>query len=364
MAIGSLRGSGGLGFVNLDRRQQVHRMGLHSSMEVFTRYNCVTDRYSRHRVLVGDNAFLHVRSEPPCHQKAKVSALDRRMSKSTKRPRRRDDLNQDNSEGGEPHSKASPSTRKPRSAQQGKVETVLDTKTVSAAVDRPEASILSNLSPADESAVPKGRNLSADRLALGDNQQRSHPELRDGAERAEQVVAVSVTLPQEQALQAEESELHQPPLGLENGVEQERVQAQHPPMAHELALGSLWDTSTSSHTEPEELASGERPSHVQAVPEHGRTAAGRVKVWTGELAAHREQSARVSDQGSNPVYILTAITLGLPAVILILLVGMNPGMYDGAFMAFVTLLVLSAVVIAVVFEIKRFVDHPSDPDHA
>ena len=70
-------------------------------------------------------------------------------------------------------------------------------------------------------------------------------------------------------------------------------------------------------------------------------------------------------QGSaNPTPILAAITLGIPALLLIPLVGMNPGIQDGTFVTVLSFLVLSAFVTAVVFEIKRLVDQPSEEnDH-
>jgi hypothetical protein len=323
--------------------------------------NYVTDGYGRDTVILRDDALLGVKAQHPCHEKANVSPLASSMSKAPKRPRHRDDRNQDNGESGAPNPKASASTRKPRSAPKRKADPVVDTKTMTAAGDSPEVSITSSLSP-EQGLLPKVYDLSADSISPGEDQQRSRPEIRDGAAREEQAVALAETLHQGQALQEEESNLHQSPLRIESGVEQEPVQARHPPMADEFKSGNRANDVNSLRPDREEETTGEWPSHIQAVPAHGRKASGRVKVWTGELAAHREQSTPVSDQGPNPIYILVAITLGVPTVILVLLVGMNSGMQDGAFMTLVTLLVLSAVVIAVVLEIKRFVDHPSDSD--
>jgi hypothetical protein len=47
-------------------------------------------------------------------------------------------------------------------------------------------------------------------------------------------------------------------------------------------------------------------------------------------------------------------------LLLIPLVGLNPGVQDGTFTTVVTFLVVSAFVTAVVFEIKRLADQPSD----
>jgi hypothetical protein len=66
-------------------------------------------------------------------------------------------------------------------------------------------------------------------------------------------------------------------------------------------------------------------------------------------------------QGSaNPLYILVGVTLGIPALLLIPLVGMNPGVQDGTFVTVLSFLVLSAFITAAVFEVKRLADQPSD----
>ena len=86
-------------------------------------------------------------------------------------------------------------------------------------------------------------------------------------------------------------------------------------------------------------------------------------MWTREISTRRAQRAQRSEELANPIYILAAITLGIPALLMILLVGMNPGVQDGSFISILTLLVGSAFVIAAVFEIKRLADQPSDADH-
>jgi hypothetical protein len=76
------------------------------------------------------------------------------------------------------------------------------------------------------------------------------------------------------------------------------------------------------------------------------------------------KSPAVEAQGAaNPVSILAAITFGIPALLLIPLVGMNPGVQDGTFVTVLSFLVLSAFLTAAVFEIKRLVDQPSDQNH-
>jgi hypothetical protein len=70
-----------------------------------------------------------------------------------------------------------------------------------------------------------------------------------------------------------------------------------------------------------------------------------------------------SGEPVNPVYLLGAITLGIPAFLMILVIGLNPGVQDGTFVSVLTLLMGSAFVIAAVFEIKRLADQPSETDH-
>ena len=100
-----------------------------------------------------------------------------------------------------------------------------------------------------------------------------------------------------------------------------------------------------------------------AASDRVRNASGRVKVWTREIAMRRAQRAQRSEASANPIYILAAITLGVPALLMILLIGMNPGIQDGSFVSILTLLVGSAFIIAAVFEIKRLADQPSETDH-
>jgi hypothetical protein len=66
---------------------------------------------------------------------------------------------------------------------------------------------------------------------------------------------------------------------------------------------------------------------------------------------------------ANLIYILAALTLGIPALLMILLIGMNPGVQDGSLVSILTLLVGSAFIIAAVFEIKRLADQPSETNH-
>jgi hypothetical protein len=106
-----------------------------------------------------------------------------------------------------------------------------------------------------------------------------------------------------------------------------------------------------------------KPLSFAVWPPRLRAASGRVKVWTREIAMRRAQRAQYSEEPANPIYLLAAITLGIPALLMIPLIGMNPGVRDGTFAQVLTFLVVSAFVIAAVFEIKRLADQPSDADH-
>jgi hypothetical protein len=106
-----------------------------------------------------------------------------------------------------------------------------------------------------------------------------------------------------------------------------------------------------------------KPSAIEVWTPRLRAASGRVKVWTREISTRRAQRAQRSEAPANPIYILAALTLGIPALLMILLIGMNPGVQDGSFVSILTLLVGSAFVIAAVFEIKRLADQPSETDH-
>jgi len=104
-------------------------------------------------------------------------------------------------------------------------------------------------------------------------------------------------------------------------------------------------------------------THLRTASDRARSVSGRVKVWTQEIAARRAQRPHTSDKAANPIGILAGITLGIPALLLIPLIGMNPGVQDGTFVTVLSFIVLSAFVTAVVFEIKRLVDHPSEENH-
>jgi hypothetical protein len=93
-----------------------------------------------------------------------------------------------------------------------------------------------------------------------------------------------------------------------------------------------------------------------------KDASKRVAVWTRETSMRRGEEAPRSE-AANPIFLVAAITLGIPALLMVLLVGMNPGIQAGSFASILTFLVCSAFVVAVIFEIKRLADQPSDADH-
>jgi hypothetical protein len=105
-----------------------------------------------------------------------------------------------------------------------------------------------------------------------------------------------------------------------------------------------------------------KPSAIEAWSPRLHAVSGRVKVWTREISRRRLQGTRKPEEPTNPIYILAAITLGIPALLMIPLIGMNPGVLDGSFGRILTILVVSAFVTAAVFEIKRLADQPSDAD--
>src|SRR5215208_2929971 len=106
-------------------------------------------------------------------------------------------------------------------------------------------------------------------------------------------------------------------------------------------------------------AMGVWTSRLREASDRVRGASGRVKVWAQERSVRRADRRDEAQEATNPIPILAAITLGIPALLLIPLVGMNPGVQNGTFVTVLTFLVISAFVTAVVFEIKRLADQPS-----
>ncbi len=100
---------------------------------------------------------------------------------------------------------------------------------------------------------------------------------------------------------------------------------------------------------------------LQAASDRVRDASRRVAVWTRETAARRAERADTSEP-ANPIY-LAAITLGIPALLTIPLIGMNPGIQEGAFSPIMVFFAVAAFAVAAIFEIKRLADEPSDSGH-
>ena len=141
---------------------------------------------------------------------------------------------------------------------------------------------------------------------------------------------------------------------------------QHHPIAHDLKSESREDGKSSFRIAPEstvQRAIRVWSPRLQAVSDRVRSASGRVKVWTHERAARKPHESHEAQGSANPIYILAAITLGIPALLLIPLIGMNPGVEEGSLTTVLGFLLLSAFVTAVVFEIKRLVDQPADDHH-
>jgi hypothetical protein len=93
-----------------------------------------------------------------------------------------------------------------------------------------------------------------------------------------------------------------------------------------------------------------------------RAGSSRVAVWTRDVSMRKAHRSHTFEP-INPVYIIAAITLGIPALLMIPLIGMNPGIQEGAFSNVVTFVVVTAFVIAAAFEIKKLADQPSEHDH-
>jgi len=89
-------------------------------------------------------------------------------------------------------------------------------------------------------------------------------------------------------------------------------------------------------------------------------ASDKIKALAQNASVTHAHKARASDRPASALYILGAITLGIPALLLIPLIGMNPGIQEGMLAVITKLLVFSAVFVAIVFEIKRLADEPSD----
>jgi hypothetical protein len=86
----------------------------------------------------------------------------------------------------------------------------------------------------------------------------------------------------------------------------------------------------------------------------------KIKAVAHKTPVRHAHKARPSKEPANPIYLLAAITLGIPLVSMIPLVGMNPGLQEGTLAIITMFLVFSAFLVAAVFEIKRLADEPPD----
>jgi hypothetical protein len=100
---------------------------------------------------------------------------------------------------------------------------------------------------------------------------------------------------------------------------------------------------------------------LRAATDRVQHASRRAMVWAHKTGTSRARRAGTSAP-ANPIYLLAAITLGIPTLLTIPLIGMNPGIQEGAFTPVITFIVIAAFLVAALFEIKRLVDQPSNSD--
>jgi hypothetical protein len=89
----------------------------------------------------------------------------------------------------------------------------------------------------------------------------------------------------------------------------------------------------------------------------------KIKALAQDTPVRQAHKARSSKEPTNPIYLLAAITLGIPLLLTIPLVGMNPGVQEGMLPTITMFLLFSAFLVAAILEIKRLADQPSDTDH-
>lgn len=283
------------------------------------------------------------------------------MTKAPKRPSQRNGLKQQDDEGGAPRSSRAPA-RKPQSAPKRQAATTLETFSAeisSNAVVDPEGNMPASILPAQDDNRAKARNLIPEGAQKGEGQQGPNIEIRGEIEQQAQAVASVKTINREDANQP------RPTLGLEDKADQLQVPSEQL-VALEVRSESREGAKNPARVGPDgetQRVKGAGAQHLEAASEPVGLTSGRVKVWSRDTTAHRAQQAEESGEPTNPIYVLAAITLGIPALALIALVGMNPSVEGGTLMTFAKFLVISAVLVAAVFEIKRLADHPTDADH-
>jgi hypothetical protein len=285
------------------------------------------------------------------------------MSKAPKNPSHQNDLKQRKNEGDVSRSK---STRKPRSSPKRTAEAVLDAVSVeisSGVMEAPQGRTVPSLPPVHDNAPASADSLMAAGNQIGENQQAPRSEIRDEAKQPVQAVTFADGPAPKEPEQGTPSNLPQPSEGVGMRADPKQEPPQHRPTIHDLPSESREDRKSWSRTgvtDTVQQVIRVWSPRLRGASDRVKGASGRVKVWAQERTARRAHESDEVQGSSNPVYLLAAITLGIPALLLIPLVGMNPGVQDGTFMTVLSFLVLSAFVTAVVFEIKRLVDQPPD----
>lgn len=281
------------------------------------------------------------------------------MSKTPKRPSQRDDHRQQ--DGGAGAQRPKSPTRKPHIASKKKAGAVLDSldaEISTGVTDGPRGTVSSLLPPQDETLATDSSVVAEGNQNWLD-QQGTHSRIRDETEQPVQTVVLADGLAPTEPNQGVTSDPSRP-----TEVTKVRINPASP-VVHNLQSDSREDAKSSSRIAPE--GTTQRgiwmwSPRLQAAPNRVRGASGRAEVWAHERAASRAHESNEALRSANPIYILAAITLGIPALLLIPLVGMNPGVQDGTFTTVVTFLVVSAFVTAAVFEIKRLADEHSDSE--
>lgn len=287
-----------------------------------------------------------------CHQNAQVYGLDLNMSKAPKRPRKRNELTWQADVAGAQAPK--PSTRKPRAATKHKADTIMDSagaELPSGVIEGPEGNSVANALPDRGALLARHGSLVAEGTHNVSDGQSLHSRIRDEGEQPAQTVALADDYGPTEPSQGVASALPQPSEGSDIRANLGQQSTQHHLMAPDPKSDTGGDEERSSRI-PDQTTSNQ----VSDV-------SGRVKVWTQVKMAHGVQINQQTNVRTNPIYILAAITLGIPALLSIPLIGLNPGVQEGTFTTLLGFLLLSTFVTAVVFEIKRLVDQPSDADH-
>jgi len=229
-------------------------------------------------------------------------------------------------------------------------------------LEGPEGNTGSSLPPAQSETLAPSGNLAMEDNGNTPDQQDLHSRIRDEVAQPVQTVGLGPTEPHHGLANGQP----RPSEGLEMQVAQEQEPTQRHVMTRDRKSEGRGDRKRSFRTGLEgKLQQAIRvwSPRLQAAAERARGASGRVKVWVQEKSEHRVSGSDKAERSANPVCLLGAITLGIPALLLIPLVGMNPGVQEGTFTTVATFLVISAFVTAAVFEIKRLADQSSDEEH-